>query len=108
MARQHNPRQISLRALRERCKRTRSDARSHCVWFDHWVGCHALGFCVFGIFRTAGGSSFSVEAHSPIRNSKMVLSIVNSGPPTHTVDTTVFEMWLGSLSTHQGLSIPVV
>ena len=24
------------------------------------------------------------------------------------VDTTVFEMWLGSLSTHRGLSIPVV
>ena len=29
------------------------------------------------------------------------------GPPTHTVDTTIFEMWLGSLSTHPGLSIPV-
>ena len=24
------------------------------------------------------------------------------------LDTTVFEMWLGSLSTHKGLSIPVV
>ena len=24
------------------------------------------------------------------------------------VDTTIFEMWLGNLSTHQGLSIPVV
>ena len=33
---------------------------------------------------------------------------VRSDPPTHTVDTTVFELWLGSLSTHQGLSIPVV
>ena len=31
-----------------------------------------------------------------------------TGPPTHTVDTTIFEMWLGNLSTHQGLSIPVV
>ena len=40
--------------------------------------------------------------------SKTVLSTVNSSPPTHTVDTTIFEMWLGSLSTHQGLSIPVV
>ena len=29
-------------------------------------------------------------------------------PPPLTVDTTVFEMWLGRLSTHQGLSIPVV
>ena len=42
------------------------------------------------------------------RISKMLLSTVNSGPPTHTVDTTIFEMWLGNLSTHQGLSIPVV
>ena len=40
--------------------------------------------------------------------SASVLDFVKSGPPTHTVDTTVFEMWLGSLSTHQGLSIPVV
>ena len=39
---------------------------------------------------------------------EMVLPTVNLGPPTHTVDTTIFEMWLGSLSTHQGLSIPVV
>ena len=37
-----------------------------------------------------------------------VLSTVHVGPPTHTVDTTIFEMWLGNLSTHQGLSIPVV
>ena len=29
-------------------------------------------------------------------------------PPPHTVDTAVFEMWLGSLSMHQGLAIPVV
>ena len=42
------------------------------------------------------------------RISKMLLSTVNSGPPPLTVDTTIFEMWLGSLSTHEGLSIPVV
>ena len=40
--------------------------------------------------------------------SASVLDFVQSGPPTHTVDTTVFEMWLGSLSTHRGLSIPVL
>ena len=39
--------------------------------------------------------------------SASVLDFVKSGPPTHTVDTTIFEMWLGNLSTHQGLSIPV-
>ncbi len=39
--------------------------------------------------------------------SASVLDFVKSGPPAHTVDTTIFEMWLGSLSTHQGLSIPV-
>ena len=46
--------------------------------------------------------------YSPNHILKMVLPTVNLGPPTHTVDTTIFEMWLGSLSTHQGLSIPVV
>ena len=40
--------------------------------------------------------------------SASVLDFVKSGPPPLTVDTTVFEMWLGSLSTHKGLSIPVV
>ena len=40
--------------------------------------------------------------------SASVLDFVQSGPPTHTVDTTIFEMSLGNLSTHQGLSIPVV
>ena len=40
--------------------------------------------------------------------SASVLDFVKSGPPPRTVDTTVFEMWLGSLSTHQDLSIPVV
>ncbi len=39
--------------------------------------------------------------------SASVLDFIQSGPPTHTVDTTIFEMWLGNLSTHQGLSIPV-
>ena len=46
--------------------------------------------------------------YSPIHISKMVLPTVNLGPPTHTVDTTIFEMWLGNLSTHPGLSIPVL
>ena len=40
--------------------------------------------------------------------SASVLDFVKFGPPPHTVDTAVFEMWLGSLSTHQGLAIPVV
>ena len=39
--------------------------------------------------------------------SASVLDFVKSGPPTHTVDTTIFEMWIGSLSTHRGLAIPV-
>ena len=34
--------------------------------------------------------------------------LVQNDPPPLTVDTTIFEMWLGSLSTHQDLSIPVV
>ncbi len=46
--------------------------------------------------------------YTPSHNSKMAMPTVNLGRPTHTVDTTIFEMWLGSLSTHQGLSIPVV
>ena len=40
--------------------------------------------------------------------SASVLDFVQSGPPPLTVDTTIFEMRLGSLSKHQGLSIPVV
>ena len=40
--------------------------------------------------------------------SASVLDFVKSGPPPLTVDTAIFEMWLGNLSTHQGLSIPVV
>ena len=42
--------------------------------------------------------------YSPIHISKMVLPTVNLGPPPLTVDTTIFEMWMGRLSTHQGLS----
>ena len=42
------------------------------------------------------------NSHRKVRNS------VRVGPPPLTVDTTIFEMWLGRLSTHQGLSIPVV
>ena len=40
--------------------------------------------------------------------SASVLDFVQSGPPTLTVDSNVFEMSLGSLSAHQGLAIPVV
>ena len=40
--------------------------------------------------------------------SASVLDFVQSGPPLRTVDTTIFEMWLGSLSTHRGLSIPAL
>ena len=40
--------------------------------------------------------------------SASVLDFVQSGPPPLTVDSAIFEMWLGSLSRHQGLAIPVV
>ena len=40
--------------------------------------------------------------------SASVLDFVKSGPPRFTVDTTIFEMWLGSLSNHTGLAIPVL
>ncbi len=40
--------------------------------------------------------------------SASVLDFVKPSPPPLTVDTTIFEMWLGRLSTHQGLSVPVV
>ena len=46
--------------------------------------------------------------HRPSHISKMVLRTVQLGPPTRTVDTTIFEMWLGSLSTHRGLAISVL
>ena len=52
-------------------------------------------------WQTLGGSQ---DHH----NSKMALPTVKSGPPPLTVDTTIFEMWLGSLSAHRGLSIPVL
>ena len=48
------------------------------------------------------------RAYEKITLDASVLSTVHVGPPTHTVDTAVFEMWLGSLSLHQGLAIPVV
>ena len=40
--------------------------------------------------------------------SASVLDFVKSSPPTQTVDTIIFEMWLGSLSTHPGLSVPAL
>ena len=40
--------------------------------------------------------------------SASVLDFVKSGPPNLTIDTTTFEMWIGSLSTHRGLSIPAL
>ncbi len=42
------------------------------------------------------------------QESASVHGFVQSGPPPLTVDTTIFEMSLGSLSAHQGLAIPVV
>ncbi len=42
------------------------------------------------------------------RESASVLDFVKSSPPAHTVDTAIFEMRLGSLSTHRGLAVPVV
>ena len=50
----------------------------------------------------------SVMDHSPPSHiSKIVPPTIHLGPPPLTVDTTIFEMWLGSLSTHRGLAIPV-
>ena len=48
------------------------------------------------------------DYRAPSHISKMVLSTVHFGPPRFTVDTTIFEMWLGSLSKHTGLAIPVL
>ena len=42
------------------------------------------------------------------RESASVLDFVQSSPPQLTVDTAIFEISLGSLSTHRGLAIPVV
>ena len=44
------------------------------------------------------------KAYSPIHISKMVVSTVSGGGPKLTVGRTIFEMWMGRLSTHQGLS----
>ena len=46
--------------------------------------------------------------YNGITNSNVVLPSVSLGPPRFTVDTTIFEMWLGSLSKHTGLAIPVL
>ena len=54
--------------------------------------------------REGGGPK---DHRAPSHISKTVLSTVKIGPPPLTVDTSVFEMWLGSLSRHQGLAIPV-
>ena len=37
-----------------------------------------------------------------------VLDFVKFGGLSVPVDTAIFELWLGSLSTHPGLSIPVL
>ena len=55
---------------------------------------------------SAGKRVWTTVAYNETSHRK-VRSTVHSGPPTHTVDTTIFEMWLGNLSTHPGLSIPV-
>ena len=65
----------------------------------------------YGVPSRAGCSDIAYRPRQtyrdPSHNSKTVLSTVKKGPPTSTVDTTIFEMWLGRLSTHQGLSTPV-
>ena len=53
------------------------------------------------------GEFQTLEAHRATSHRK-VCSTVPVGPPPYTVDTAVFEMSLGSLSAHRGLSIPVV
>ncbi len=40
--------------------------------------------------------------------SASVLDFVQSSPPRFTVDTTIFEMWMGNLSKHTGLAISVL
>ena len=58
--------------------------------------------------RGVVGRAFG-EPHSPPSHiSKIVPPTIHLGPPQRTVDTTIFEMWLGSLSTHRGLSIPAL
>ena len=54
----------------------------------------------------SGGKPASYTAN---RNFNVkVLRTLPLGPPPRTVDTAIFEMWLGSLSPHRGLSIPVL
>ena len=45
-----------------------------------------------------------------VRRARMMPDDVEglASPPTHTVGTTFFDMWLGSLSTNECLSISVV
>ena len=50
----------------------------------------------------------SLSQRGLVRTDEPLQPTVKTGPPTSTVDTTIFEMWLGRLSTHQGLSTPVV
>ena len=63
---------------------------------------HAIGSTADSVYDALADQSVTV---SITENDAVGVSIT---PPTYTVDTTVFEMWLGSLSLHQGLAIPVV
>ena len=47
-------------------------------------------------------------SQAPNHISKTVPPTIHLCPPPRTVDTTIFEMWLGSLSTHRGLAISVL
>ena len=44
-----------------------------------------------------GASAGRMSRTGPSHISNIVLSIVIIGPPTCTVDRTIFEMWLGAL-----------
>ena len=57
--------------------------------------------------KTWAATKLSWVGHKVTANLK-VRNSVYIGPPPRTVDTTIFEMWLGSLSTHRGLSIPAL
>ena len=58
--------------------------------------------------RRLPGRGAPRQTGSTVSHTKGADVRVQSRPPAHTVDTTIFEMWRGSLSTRQGLSIPVV
>ena len=58
--------------------------------------------------RTPGKDRHAKDHRAPNHISKTVPPTVHLGPPPLTVDTAIFELWLGSLSAHRGLSIPVV